>query len=66
MDDLDSAKKTMEANNGRKAPGPENPLNPSYLGPDGVMIDMRLRGWDGHIRFKTQLYKLAPETPGAS
>jgi len=62
VDDLDVAVKTMVANDGRKVPGVGNPMNPQYLGPDGVMIDMRLGGWDGHIRSKTQLYKLVPDS----
>ena len=61
-DDLEASVRTIEASGATKAPGESNPINPAYLGPDGVMIDIRRGGWDGHIRFKTQLYQLVPET----
>ena len=32
--------------------------NEKYIGPDGVMFDVRERGWDEAIRGKMQLYQL--------
>ena len=34
--------------------------NRKYKGPEGLMIDMRERGWNEQIKAHTQLYELSP------
>jgi len=41
-------------------------VNRKFKGPDGVMIDVRARGWDEQIKARMQLYQLTPaSTPPA-
>lgn len=62
VDDLDEAVATFEQAEG--AEGTECPgssaVNRKYKGPDGLMIDMRVRGWDEQIRARTQLLQASP------
>ena len=62
VDDLDDACETIEAANATECPGSSR-VNRKYKGPDGVMIDMRVRGWDEQIKARTQLYGLTPIPP---
>jgi catechol 2,3-dioxygenase-like lactoylglutathione lyase family enzyme len=39
--------------------------NEKYTGPDGVMFDVRDRGWDEAIGGRMQLYELKPAAPKA-
>ncbi len=38
-------------------------VNRKYKGPDGLMIDLRVRGWDEQIRARSTLYELTPAAP---
>ena len=62
VDDLDEACATIEAANSTECPGSSD-ANRKYMGPDGLMIDMRVRGWDEAIKASTQLYHLTPLVP---
>jgi catechol 2,3-dioxygenase-like lactoylglutathione lyase family enzyme len=62
VDDLEEACTTIEAANSTECPG-SSTANRKYKGPDGLMIDIRARGWDEAIRAKTQLYGLTPIVP---
>ena len=62
VDDLEDACKTIEQAGSTKCPGSSR-VNRKYKGPDGLMIDMRARGWDEQIKAKTQLYQLTPVPP---
>ena len=62
VDDLEEACATIEAANSTECPGSSN-ANRKYKGPDGLMIDMRVRGWDEAIKAKTELYHLTPLVP---
>ena len=57
VDDLDEAVSTVEAHDGTECPG-SNRVNRKYKGPDGLMIDLRVRGWDEQIRARSTLYEL--------
>ena len=59
VDDLDDACATFERAKGTECPG-SSAVNRKYKGPDGLMIDMRVRGWDEQIRARTQLLVAAP------
>ena len=42
-------------------------MNRKYADPDGIMLDIRYRGWDEQIGARTQLYELTPaKTPAQS
>ena len=62
VDDLDQARAAVEAASCTECPG-SSKVNLKYKGPDGVMIDMRARGWDEQIKARMQLYQLTPVTP---
>ena len=62
VDDLDEARATVEAASCTECPG-SSKVNLKYKGPDGVMIDMRARGWDEQIKARMQLYQLTPAAP---
>jgi methylmalonyl-CoA/ethylmalonyl-CoA epimerase len=62
VDDLEGACKDIEAAGSAECPG-SSVANRKYSGPEGLMIDMRSRGWDEQIRARTQLYELSP-APG--
>ena len=62
VDDLEESCATIEAANSTECPGSSN-ANRKYKGPDGLMIDMRVRGWDEAIKAKTELYQLTSLVP---
>ena len=57
VDDLQDACAAIEAESATECPG-SSAANRKYKGPDGVMIDLRARGWDEQIKAKMQLYQL--------
>mgnify|MGYP003694482351 CR=1 FL=1 len=59
VDDLEEACATIEAANATLCPGSSVP-NRKYKGPDGLMIDLRARGWDEQIKARMPLYQLTP------
>jgi catechol 2,3-dioxygenase-like lactoylglutathione lyase family enzyme len=59
VDDLQDACAAIEAGSATECPG-SSTANRKYKGPDGVMIDLRARGWDEQIKAKMQLYQLTP------
>ena len=59
VDDLDQAVATFEEANGTECPG-SSAANRKYKGPDGLMIDMRVRGWDEQIKARVELLQVAP------
>ena len=59
VDALDQAVSTFEEANGTECPG-SSAANRKYKGPDGLIIDMRVRGWDEQIKARTQLMLVAP------
>jgi catechol 2,3-dioxygenase-like lactoylglutathione lyase family enzyme len=59
VDDLQDACAAIEAESATECPG-SSTANRKYKGPDGVMIDLRARGWDEQIKAKMQLYQLTP------
>jgi catechol 2,3-dioxygenase-like lactoylglutathione lyase family enzyme len=59
VDDMDEACKTIEAESATECPG-SSAANRKYKGPDGLMIDLRVRGWDEQIKAKMPLYQLTP------
>jgi catechol 2,3-dioxygenase-like lactoylglutathione lyase family enzyme len=58
VDDLEESRATIEGANATECPG-STAANRKYKGPDGLMIDMRVRGWDEQIKARAQLYELA-------
>ena len=62
VDDMDEARGTIEAADSTECPG-STAANRKYKGPDGLVIDMRVRGWDEQIKARTQLYHLSPIPP---
>jgi catechol 2,3-dioxygenase-like lactoylglutathione lyase family enzyme len=62
VDDLVEERATVEAASCTECPG-SSKVNLKYKGPDGVMIDMRARGWDEQIKARMQLYQLTPAAP---
>lgn len=68
VDDLEASVATFEAYGGAECPGSSR-ANRKYQGPDGLMIDLRVRGWDEQIRARSTLYELveaAPKEPAAA
>jgi hypothetical protein len=59
VDDLEEACHTIEAESATECPG-SSMVNRKYKGPDGLMIDLRARGWDEQIKARMQLYQLTP------
>ena len=59
VDDLEESVAKFEQADGTECPG-SNPVNRKYKGPDGLMIDMRVRGWDEQIKARTELLLAAP------
>ena len=62
VDDLDNAVSTVEGYSGTECPG-SSKANRKYKGPDGLMIDLRFRGWDEQIRARSTLYELTEAPP---
>jgi len=59
VDEMEAARKTIEAEGSTECTG-SSTVNAKYRGPDGLMIDMRVRGWDEQIKARMPLYKLTP------
>jgi catechol 2,3-dioxygenase-like lactoylglutathione lyase family enzyme len=59
VDDLEESCATIEDADATVCPG-SSKMNRKYKGPDGVMIDLRARGWDEQIRARMPLYELTP------
>ena len=59
VDDLAETCATLEAAHCTECPG-SNKVNRKYKGPDGLMVDVRARGWDEQIKARMQLYQLTP------
>jgi catechol 2,3-dioxygenase-like lactoylglutathione lyase family enzyme len=59
VDDLEEACQTIESASATVCPE-SSQANRKYKGPEGLMIDLRARGWDEQIQAKTQLFELAP------
>ena len=59
VEDLDEACAAIESENAVECPG-SSAANRKYKGPDGLMIDLRTRGWDEQIKATMQLYHLTP------
>ena len=59
VDDLEEACSTIEGANATLCPG-SSVVNRKYKGPDGLMIDLRARGWDEQIKARMPLYQLTP------
>ena len=64
VDDLEDAHLTMQGAGCEECPG-SSKMNRKFKGPDGVMIDIRARGWDEQIRARMPLYQLTPAPPRA-
>ena len=62
VDDLEEMRTAMEAASCTECPG-SSKMNRTFKGPDGVMIDIRARGWDEQIKARMQLYELTPAAP---
>ena len=59
VDDLEGTRATLEAARSTECPG-STKVNRKFTGPDGVMIDVRARGWDEQIKARMPLYQLTP------
>jgi catechol 2,3-dioxygenase-like lactoylglutathione lyase family enzyme len=59
VDDIEESCKAIEAAAATECEV-SSKANRKYKGPEGLMIDMRERGWDEQIKAKTQLYELSP------
>jgi len=65
VDDLEGTSASLEEASCMECPGSSR-VNRKFKGPDGVMIDVRARGWDEQIKARMQLYQLTPvSTPPA-
>ena len=64
VDDLEEACATMERANSTECDGSSR-VNRKFKGPDGLMIDLRARGWDEQIRARSTLYQLVEAPPAA-
>jgi hypothetical protein len=62
VDDLEETCKTLQSVNSTECPGSSR-MNRKYTGPDGLMIDVRARGWDEQIKARMPLYQLTPAQP---
>ncbi len=59
VDDQEETCKALEGASATECPG-STKANRKYKGPDGLMIDIRAKGWDEQIKAKMQLYQLTP------
>jgi hypothetical protein len=59
VDDLEKTSASLAEASCAECPG-SSKVNRKFKGPDGVMIDVRARGWDEQIRARMQLYQLTP------
>ena len=62
VDDLEETCGELESASATECPG-SSKVNRKYKGPDGVMIDVRARGWDEQIKARMPLYQLTPASP---
>ena len=62
VDDPDAVVATVEDHGRPKCPG-SSKANRKYKGPDGLMIDLRFRGWDEQIRARSTLYEWTEAAP---
>ena len=62
VDDIEDAVSTVEEHGATECPGSSR-ANRKYKGPDGLMIDLRVRGWDEQIRARSTLYELVEAPP---
>ena len=62
VNDLQEACTTIEGANATECES-STAANRKYKGPDGLMIDLRAKGWDERIKAKTQLFYLSPVPP---
>jgi catechol 2,3-dioxygenase-like lactoylglutathione lyase family enzyme len=59
VDDIETTSATLEDASCTECPG-SSKVNRKYKGPDGLMIDVRARGWDEQIKARMPLYQLTP------
>jgi len=59
VDDIEGTSASLEEASCVECPG-SSKVNRKFKGPDGVMIDVRARGWDEQIKARMQLYQLTP------
>ena len=59
VDDLDASCQAIEAAQATECEV-STKANRKYKGPEGLMIDLRAKGWDEQIKAKTQLFELTP------
>ena len=63
VDDLEESCEAVEKAGSIKCDN-SSEMNRKYADPDGIMLDIRYRGWDEQIGARTQLYELTPaKTP---
>ncbi len=62
VDDMEEAVDTVTEHGATECPGSSR-ANRKYKGPDGLMIDLRVRGWDEQIRARSTLYELVEAPP---
>ena len=62
VDDLEGAHATLEGAGCTECPG-SSKMNRKFTGPDGLMIDVRARGWDEQIRARMPLLVATPAAP---
>jgi catechol 2,3-dioxygenase-like lactoylglutathione lyase family enzyme len=59
VDDLEGAHATLEEAGCVEAPG-SSKVNRKFKGPDGLMLDVRARGWDEQIKARMPLLVATP------
>ncbi len=59
VDDLEASCASIEQADATVCPG-SSKMNRKYKGPDGLMIDLRARGWDEQIKARMPLLELSP------
>jgi catechol 2,3-dioxygenase-like lactoylglutathione lyase family enzyme len=64
VDDLEGAHATLEHAGCTECPG-SSKVNRKFKGPDGLMIDVRARGWDEQIKARMPLLVATPAAPSA-
>jgi hypothetical protein len=61
VDDLEGAHSTLEGAGCTECPG-SSKVNRKFKGPDGLMIDVRARGWDEQIKARMPLLVASAES----
>ena len=59
VDDMEQTCAALEASGSYECPGTSK-VNRKYKGPDGLGLDIRVRGWDEQIKARMPLYQLTP------